>query len=424
MVAIHDPIHGTIELSSEEIQLVDSRPFQRLRHIKQVGFAELAFPGATHTRYAHSLGAMHVATLVGERLLRDFELARPDFERLRQTLRLAVLFHDLGHPPMGHVSERIMPVVAELGLDAWVDDPARQATHEDYTVKLLIDSELAGLVDTLLGDRGITGARLAALVAGRSPPGDEGAFRVGGVDFLPLLSQVVSSELDADRMDYLQRDAFYCGVSYGHFDRTWLVNNLRAVEWQGQRLMALQHKGVWAFEDFLLARYHMFLAVYCHHTAICFDNLLLRFYDSGEYALPADTESYLATDDVHTLTALRRSDNPWAKMLVRRRAYRLLVETHSFGDGPRDRALDQRLEAAEIDFFRVRSQGVLSKYFKKSETVFPLLVVEPELGRVSRIEEYTPLYRRYEDQVALSRVYCRPEHLEDARDILHESAPA
>jgi hypothetical protein len=219
-------------------------------------------------------------------------------------------------------------------------------------------------------------------------------------------------------MDYLQRDAFYCGVSYGQFDRTWLINNLRTVEWQGQHLMALQHKAVWAFESFLLARYHMFLAVYYHHTAICFDNLLLRFYDSGEYSLPADTESYLATDDVHTTMALRQSQNRWAKLLVRRRAYRLLVETHTFGDSPEDKALDERLAGAGVDFFRVRSQGVLSKYFKKREKVYPLLVVEPELGRVSRIEEYTPLYRRYEDVVALSRVYCEPEQLRRARALL------
>ncbi|OGQ90073.1 MAG: hypothetical protein A2289_13520 [Deltaproteobacteria bacterium RIFOXYA12_FULL_58_15] len=422
-MAIHDPVHGTIEVSPREIKLIDSRPFQRLRHIKQLGFAELAFPGATHTRYLHSLGAMHVASRIGERLLGDFELPDAEHQRLWQTLRLAVLFHDLGHPPMGHVSERVMPPLADLKLTEW-DDSDRQATHEDYTIKLLVDSELTALIEQQVGDRGITGPRLAALVAGRTPPGDEGAFRVDGVDFLPLLSQVVSSELDADRMDYLQRDAYYCGVSYGHFDRSWLINNLRTVEWEGKYLMALQHKGVWAFENFLLARFHMFLAVYYHHTAICFDNLLLKFLASGEYALPADSDAYLQTDDVQVLTALRKSKDPWAQMVVTRRGYRLLVETHSFGKGPEDAALDVRLGEAGVEFFRVQSKGVLSKYFNKRQKVFPLLVVEPEVGRVQRIEDYTPLYRRFDDVVALSRVYCRPDQLQKARTYLCEDVAA
>jgi uncharacterized protein len=418
MISIHDPIHGSIELTPSEIRLVDSRPFQRLRHIKQLGFCELAFPGATHTRYAHSLGAMHVATAIAERLLADLDLAVADRQRLRETVRLAMLFHDVGHPPMSHVSERVMPKLRELNLGGWADNPERRATHEDYTVKLLIDSELTPIIGAQLGDVGVTGERLAALIMGKAPPNDPDAFKVGGIDYLPLMSQIVSSELDADRMDYLLRDAYYCGVSYGKFDEPWLVQNLRVVEWEGRQLMALAHKGVWAFENFLLARFHMFLAVYYHHTSECFDHLLSRFYETQEYALPADSAGYLETDDIHLVSALRRSESFWAQCVVRRRAYRLLIETHNFGEGPEDRALDDRLQAAGVDFFRVRSRGILSKYFKKRDKVFPLLVIEPELKRVSRIEEYTPLYRRFEDVVALSRVFCKPEHLDRARPLL------
>jgi HD superfamily phosphohydrolase len=233
-----------------------------------------------------------------------------------------------------------------------------------------------------------------------------------------MLSQCVSSELDADRMDYLRRDAYYCGVSYGAFDHEWLVKNLRPAEWDGRHVMALQHKGVWAFEHFLLSRYHMFLAVYYHHTPTCFDHLLGRYYEGGEYELPADSSGYLDTDDVHLLAALRRSKSDWARAVVRRHGYRLLVETHTFGDDAEDAALDERLAAAGIDFFRVRSKGTLSKYFRKRDKVFPLVVIEPELGRVKRIEEYTPLYERFNQAVALSRVYCKPEQLGDARPLI------
>lgn len=418
MPAIHDPIHGTIEVSVPELRLIDSWPFQRLRHIKQLGFSELAFPGATHSRYAHSLGAMQMATFMVDHILAGLDLPAADRERMRQTVRLAVLFHDVGHPPMSHVSERVMPALGKLDLGDWADDPARQATHEDYTVKLLIDSELTGLLEQQFPGSGVTGPRLAGLVMGRTPPGDDDAFRVGDHDLLPLLHQIVSSEMDADRMDYLRRDAYYCGVSYGNYDHLWLTQNLGCAEWQGKLTMALHHKGVWAFENFLLARYHMFLAVYYHHTAICFDHLLGRYYASGAYELPADTESYLKTDDVSLMNVLRESDDPWAKAVVRRRAYRLALETHEFGTDEEREEIDQKLRDAGVEFFRTTSKGVLSKYFAKREQVFPLMVIERERGRLRRIEDYTPLYHRFQEAVAVERIYCKPEHLGTAREIL------
>ena len=418
MVAIHDPVHGTIEVSPAEIKLIDSRPFQRLRYVKQLGFSELAFPGASHTRYLHSLGAMHMATRMIDRALVVVDIPSEEKVRLRQTVRLAMLFHDLGHPPLSHVSEHVMPKLGALKLGPWADDPERRATHEDYTVKLLLHSELADLIDTQMGDMGVSAARVAALVLGRPPPGDEQAFILGELDLLPLLTQIVSSELDADRMDYLRRDAYYCGVSYGNFDHLWLVASVTAVPYEGRYALTLQHKGVWAFENFLLARLHMFLAVYYHHTATCFDHMLLKYYESGAYDLPASADDYLDRDDVHLWTALRASKDPWAQQIVRRKPYRLLVETHDFGEDPKDLAADDRLRDAGIDFFRLRSKGILSKYFKRRDEVFPLLVLEPEVGRLSRIEDYTPLYKKFSDVVAVSRVFCRPDQLEQARRII------
>ncbi len=416
-VTIQDPVHGSIEVSAAEIKLIDSRPFQRLRYIKQLGFSEFAFPGATHSRYSHSLGAMQMATGMIDRVLSALSLSVEDESRLRQTVRLAVLFHDLGHGPMSHVCERVMPPVQSLNLGAWTQGQNRQASHEDYTIKLLVDSELTGLIEKHMGDVGVTGARLAALVCGRTPPGDEDAFVIAGQNYLPLLSQIVSSELDADRMDYLRRDAYYCGVSYGNFDHNWLTSNITAVQYEGQWGMALDHKGVWAFENFLLARYHMFLSVYYHHTAICFDELLGRFFKAGEYTLPSDTEGYLQTDDVHLLAALRASKDQWAGLIVNRKPFRLLVETHD-GDAANEKLIDARLDDAGIDTFRVRKKAILSKYFGKRDTTFPLLVNEKVRGKVTRIEEYTPLYERFSDPIAVSRVFCEPSRIKEARALL------
>src|SRR5438270_11390975 len=130
---IRDPIHGAIEISADERALVDTPQYQRLRNVKQLGFADLAFPGATHTRYAHGLGAMAVATRVFDARWPKLELEAADRERLRQLLRLAVLFHDLGHAPLSHATERMMPPAAELRLPAWVRDHHGGDGVEDST---------------------------------------------------------------------------------------------------------------------------------------------------------------------------------------------------------------------------------------------------------------------------------------------------
>src|SRR5437879_10456381 len=164
---IRDPIHGAIELTAEERALVDSPQYQRLRNVKQLGFADLAFPGATHTRYAHGLGAMAVATKVFDALAPRLELDPADKDRFRQTLRLAVLFHDLGHAPLSHATERIMPPVSELHVPDWArENGERRADHEDYTLKLVLDSGLAAEIRKRVGARGIEPSHVAALIGG------------------------------------------------------------------------------------------------------------------------------------------------------------------------------------------------------------------------------------------------------------------
>ncbi|MEE2961354.1 MAG: HD domain-containing protein [Myxococcota bacterium] len=419
IISIHDPIHGTIEVTPAEITLIDAQPFQRLRHIKQLGFSELAFPGATHTRYAHSLGAMQMATQMVERVLSALPIAENDKVRFRQMVRLAVLFHDVGHAPFSHVTEKVMPDVVRLNLTDWITGTNRQATHEDYTIKILVDSPLTQIIEEQMQDFGITGRHLASLVLGHAPVNEEESFTIGGHNFLPILHQIVSSEMDADRMDYLRRDAYYCGVNYGNFDHEWLVSNLTALEWDGHWVMALKHRGVWAFENFLLARYHMFLAVYLHHTPVCFDNMLKRYFHSVSYLLPVDINEYLNTDDVFMWNQLRKSENEWAKRVVERRSYRLLFEQHNYGHEATTEVLEKQLSLGKVDFMKSSSQGVLSKYFKHGAiTQPPLVVLEPELGRISRIEDYTPLYKRFEEVVGLTRLYCDSDSFPKAAAIM------
>src|SRR5205807_10132440 len=169
----------------------------------------------------------------------------------------------------------------------------------DYTLKLLLDSALSAEIRRGFSSRGIEPEHIAGLICGRPSPGPY-PYRSRGRDLLPILRQVVSGELDADRMDYLQRDSFFTGVNYGKFDADWIIQNLAAVEREGRVHLGLMHRAVFAFEDFLLSRYHMFLSVYFHYTSVGYEQLLQRYCDTsaGEYALPADPDEYIQHDDV------------------------------------------------------------------------------------------------------------------------------
>jgi HD superfamily phosphohydrolase len=406
---IRDPIHGAIEITADERALLDSPQYQRLRNVKQLGFADLAFPGATHTRYAHGLGAMQVATKVFDVLAPRLSLEPADRERFRQTLRLAVLFHDLGHAPLSHATERIMPRASALRLPDWVAPRQdRRADHEDYTLKLVLDSGLAAEIRSRFAPRGIEPSHAAALICGRTPPGPY-PFRSNGRDLMPILRAVVSGELDADRMDYLQRDSFFTGVNYGKFDADWIIQNLESVEREGRVHLALQRRAVMAFEDFLLSRYHMFLSVYFHSTSVGYEILLQRYCDTsgGEYSLPPDIDEYIQHDDIALMAQLRASKNPWAWRIVRRQGYRVLIEGES-GLEEKERAVRD----AGIDAFTTLSRGVLSHYGKEATLWVKTPRAEVPIG------EYTPLYERYAEAATIARLYVEPERESEARRLL------
>ena len=438
MINIRDPIHGTIALSPREIRVVDSPFFQRLRNVKQLGFADLAFPGATHTRYSHSLGAMHVATRLfdvlfpanpepGSATRRD-NIAPPlpasHRARLRQAVRLAMLFHDVGHAPLSHTTERIMPAVGALAIPRpELAGVTRQATHEDYTLKILLDSALSATLTRHFGAEGITPADVADLVTPQL--GTPSRWMVDGLDHGPLLHQLVSSELDADRMDYLQRDSFYSGVNYGKFDADWLIQNVVPVVAEGRVHLGVEARAMFSFEDFLLSRYHMFLTVYYHHTPVCFSEMLARYFEAapGEYAIPADVEQFVQHDDLQLMMVLRQSRNRWADRIRTRRSFRMLREDPRH-DGEAGAGLAQRLKDAGIEAFEHTSRGVLSKYFLYTAgggsrpPDVPAIFVVDDAGNTTGVDEYTPLYKRYQDTVRVWRLWVDPDAWEQAAALL------
>jgi HD superfamily phosphohydrolase len=417
-VRIRDPIHGTLLVADPEQAVIDSPYYQRLRHIRQLGFGEMAFPGATHTRHAHSLGAMHVSGRLFGAVAARARLPEQVAERFVRAVRAAVLCHDLGHMPLSHASEGIAPLRSTLKLPAWVGPIDGQATHEDFTVRLILDSPLT----TLLGEHyhpwGITAQAIAGLVTGADPPGGLD-FHHAGEDWTPLLRALVSGELDADRMDYLLRDSFYTGVNYGRYDLDWIIQNLYPASKEGRVHLALSRAASFAFEDFLLSRYHMFVSVYLHHTAVNFDHMLARFFleAPGEFEVPPDPERFLGCDDVALAISLRNSRNPWAQRIVSRRGFKLLAQfTERDEDYDLD-ALAQALTQQGVQHFTVESRASLSKYMEGGGRP-SLYIIDESTGRLTEVERYTPLYQRYAGAVRLRRVFVLPEQLTEGRNVL------
>ena len=229
-----DPVHNIIRLRTDTdegrlmVRLVDSFECQRLRRIKQLGLALFTYQGAEHSRFAHSLGALHLMTRVLDRLSEKYDIS----DESRAAARAAALLHDTGHGPFSHVMEKVL-----------------NFHHEEWTRRVMLSEETE--VGQTLRDYS---AELPDAVASII----EGTFRPA------YLAQLVSSQLDVDRMDYLLRDSLMTGAKYGNFDLEWIVNAIEIDE-RADRIY-VSARGLYAVEEYLQARYYMFRQVYYHRT--------------------------------------------------------------------------------------------------------------------------------------------------------------
>ena len=210
------------------IRLIDTPEFQRLRRIKQLGLGLYTYQGAEHSRFTHSLGTLHLITRILDRLSETYSIAPED----RLTVRAAALLHDVGHAPFSHAMEKTLAV-----------------HHEQLTI-LAVTSEETALHKTLTSNSQDLPQRVASII--------EGTFKPAA------LAQLVSSQLDADRMDYLLRDSLMTGAKYGLYDLEWIINALQIDE-EGDRIYVAA-RGIYAVEEYLQARYYMFRQVYFHRT--------------------------------------------------------------------------------------------------------------------------------------------------------------
>lgn len=266
-----DPIHVFIRVSSDERRVIDSRAFQRLRHIHQLALTCLVYPGATHRRFEHSLGVMELAGRVFDVItnpahilfdeVREVLPPNRDMDYWRKVLRIAALLHDVGHLPFSHAAE------ADLLPSGW--------NHERLTERLIDDPELSGLFSQLTPP--IKPEVIKKLAVGRK--------HLKNVTFSAweeLLSEVITGDVfGVDRMDYLLRDAYHCGVAYGRFDHYRLVDCLRILPKQyadtDELALGIDEGGLHSAEALLLARYFMFTQVYLHPVRRIYDIHLQDF---------------------------------------------------------------------------------------------------------------------------------------------------
>ncbi len=267
--SIQDSIHGVIKLEEWMVRIIDTPQFQRLRRVKQLGFASLVYPGANHTRFEHSLGVMHIARMLKERLELDDDVLA------------AALLHDIGHAPFSHSSERLLEKYAGF-------------RHEN------ISRVIKGELKDVINDLGFSISEIEAMVAGKK-------------------RSIVNGEIDADRMDYLVRDSHYTGVAYGVFDIYRLTDKIKF-----DNSVIIEQGGIKAAESLLISRFLMYPTVYFHH--VC--RIARKMYEKAMEGIIEggfDASKLLEMDDMDAMMLIKENEREFYEMLSNRTLFKRAV---------------------------------------------------------------------------------------------------
>ena len=236
LLEITDPIHDFIRLNKTEHQIIDTPVFQRLRRIKQLSGAHLTYPGAQHTRFEHSLGVLHIASMAASSLNSKGLMSTDDIENIR----LAALLHDIGHGPFSHLFEEVLQ--------------RKKQSHEDVGKQIILKSEIGDIISKSGYDKKL----IHNLAVGQSK--------------MQYLNEIVSGALSADMMDYLLRDGYFTGAEHAKIDHHRLTHSLDVYK----NKLALDSSALVNFETMMISRFQMFKAVYFHKTVRAGEVMLLE----------------------------------------------------------------------------------------------------------------------------------------------------
>ena len=388
--SIRDPLYGFIDLSKLETEIIDTKLFRRLQFIKQLSHSYVAYPSSIHTRFEHSLGTLYVSNIMAMEL--KFT-KKEDIERIR----LSCLLHDIGHGPFSHLFETIMKKI----------NPTIQEPHEKIS-KIMIneDSELASILDS----------RVDEIIKLLEKDYD---FRKEPKKLLQ--SDIVSSGIDADKLDYLRRDSYHIGVAYGQFDFSRILHTITTTP-EGSQI-CISKKGKDALENYRLARYLMHIQVYGHHARLAADQMFLKslkiaIFDEkviDEDILEINSEKnnseflefYTSLDDYSIYHKIMDSDKAKTSKLILdnikkrkllKRAYEftprelensadvegkiIKMKSDDFDDVASEISKSLDLESHEVIFFR---HTIKNKLFQKREILFR------DGDDVYDLEEFSPI---------------------------------
>ena len=365
MEILRDPLWNNIRLDPIALALLDTPVVQRLRYVRQLGLAFLVYPGATHSRFEHALGAYHL-TGVALRLLDERGALSGVSQRDQQIVRAAALLHDVGHYPFSHALE-------EIGV----------THHEEVARPLIMQGPVADALVHALGTS--APADVFALITGRSDSPLQG---------------LISGSIDLDKVEYLKRDAAMCGVPYGEIDVDRLINSLVLVPHpvHGTPTVGIHEKGLSALESLLFAKYQMYRNVYWHHAVRSATAMYKRLVAVALEANAVDANAVARFTDEGLLVKLEATSLPpdAASMLAGIRGRRLHKRTYecpaaTLGDEvgewiASDYALTRRVEDALADELGLRKGELLLDFPAKTQ----MLGLElPMLRRNGQIEQLT-----------------------------------
>jgi uncharacterized protein len=291
---LRDPVWNNIRVDDLTLSLVDTEVFQRLRYVRQLGWTYLVYPGATHSRFEHALGTHHLSrrTLA---LLCEAEDSASITEDEQAIVRSAALLHDVGHYPFSHALEEIGAL-----------------HHEDVARPLITEGSVASLLTSRLGKD--APVRVFDLIRGRSGSALQG---------------LISGSLDLDKVEYLKRDAFMCGVPYGEIDVDRLTNSLVLVDdpKTGRRAIGVQEKALSALESLLFAKYQMYRNVYWHHAVRSATAMYKRLVEDALQAGTVDVQSLARYTDEGLMHRLESAlPSPLLVALKGRKLYKRAAE--------------------------------------------------------------------------------------------------
>ncbi len=419
---VRDAVHGLINLDRFPwlVNLVNAREFQRLRRISQLGTSSATYPGATHSRFSHSLGVMCVFLQVVDHFQRIGQ-ALGDEEVIVGTC--ASLLHDIGHAPFSHALEQA------LG----------GGGHEEWTRKIILSSE-SDVHGVLCGIDGALPQKVEEVIAGTSP--------------LRKVVGLISSQLDADRMDYLLRDSLHAGVGYGHYDLARMIFSLEGFDRDGA--IFLSRKAIPLAEQYVVARYHMYWQVYFHKTTRCVERMLVKCLQLArrQEVLPESLSAlaspdpngscaaFLGVDESDVMQALKTWAGPSSCPTLRRLAagvlcrklFKAVCITEPEGTmDPRtfDRLIRQGTIAQAVRHHGFDPEFCLlvdrasdlpyGRYYltnDEAEADKPPILVDAGQGRQMPLEKASALVREMAQPVARGVVYVPPECAQSVREVV------